>query len=225
MSYNLTTLFRNDKTAVIIPALNEGVRIAAIIASVVECDFVDEIVVVSDGSTDNTVEVARAFPQVIVVDLPYNIGKGGAMCMGVAHSDAGILCFIDADLVGLESGHIEQLLAPVLHDDCEMCMGVFRGGKFWSDTGHVITPFLSGQRAMRRELFEAIPFLAEIRMGAEVTIHTYAKKLHARMLKVVLSGVSNTHKENKMGFVRGAAARAKMYSEIAKAVVRVRSTN
>lgn len=62
-------------------------------------------------------------------------------------------------------------------------------------------------------------------MGVEVANHAFAKRHQARMLKAVLSGVSNTHKEHKMGFVRGAAARAKMYSEIARAVVRVRSTN
>lgn len=210
------------KTAVIIPALNEEERIAANVQPALEATLVDTVLVVSDGSTDRTAEIARKIEGVTVVELPYNVGKGGAMCAGVAHTDADIIVFVDADLVGLKAQHIDQIIRPILDRECEMCIGVFRGGKFWSDTGQVITPFLSGQRAMTRELFESVPFLPEIRMGAEVTIHTYAKRLKARITKVVLRGVSNTHKEHKLGIVKGATARAKMYQEIARAVVRIR---
>ena len=210
------------KAAVIIPALNEADRIVANVRPALDAALVDVVIVVSDGSTDNTAEIARGIEGVTVVELPFNVGKGGAMCAGVAHTDADVIAFVDADLVGLKSHHIDQILRPLLDRECEMCIGVFRGGKFWSDTGQVITPFLSGQRAMTRQLFEAVPFLPEIRMGAEVTIHTYAKRLRARITKVVLRGVSNTHKEHKLGIVKGATARAKMYQEIARAVVRIR---
>mgnify|MGYP002377676488 FL=1 len=206
----------------IIPALNEADRIVANVRPALDAALVDVVIVVSDGSTDNTAEIARGIEGVTVVELPFNVGKGGAMCAGVAHTDADVIAFVDADLVGLKSHHIDQILRPLLDRECEMCIGVFRGGKFWSDTGQVITPFLSGQRAMTRQLFEAVPFLPEIRMGAEVTIHTYAKRLRARITKVVLRGVSNTHKEHKLGIVKGATARAKMYQEIARAVVRIR---
>jgi glycosyltransferase involved in cell wall biosynthesis len=209
------------RAAVVIPAFNEAERIADSIAAVRAATLVDEVIVVSDGSTDGTVDVAASFEGVRVVALPFNVGKGGAMCAGVAHTDADVIAFIDADLVGLRPHHVDQIIRPLLAGQCDMCIGVFRGGKFWSDTGQVITPFLSGQRAMYRKLFEAVPFLPEIRMGAEVTITTYAKRLKATVMKVVLRGVSNTHKENKLGLVQGATARAKMYREIARAMVKV----
>ena len=209
------------RAAVVIPAFNEGHRIAQAIRAVLDASLVDEVIVVSDGSTDNTVEAASAFEGVRVVALPFNVGKGGAMCAGVAHTDADVIAFFDADLVGLRSNHVDQVIRPLLAGQCDMCIGVFRGGKFWSDTGQVITPFLSGQRAMYRKLFEAVPFLPEIRMGAEITITTYAKRLKATVMKTVLRGVSNTHKEQKLGLVQGATARAKMYREIARAMVKV----
>jgi hypothetical protein len=59
-------------------------------------------------------------------------------------------------------------------------------------------------------------------MGIEVTINTYAKRQKARVKRVVLRGVSNTFKEQKMGLVKGAAARARMYTEIGRAMVRMR---
>jgi glycosyltransferase involved in cell wall biosynthesis len=209
------------RAAVVIPAYNEAHRISDALRPVLAASLVNEVIVVSDGSTDATVEVARQFERVRVVELPFNVGKGGAMCAGVAHTDADIIAFFDADLVGLRPHHVDQIIRPLQTGSCDMCIGVFRGGKFWSDTGQVITPFLSGQRAMYRKLFEAVPFLPEIRMGAEVTITTYAKRLKATVLKTVLRGVSNTHKEQKLGIVKGATARAKMYREIARAVVKV----
>lgn len=210
------------KAAVVVPAFNEEDLIAQAIDSILDAVLVDEVIVVSDGSTDATAAVAREFDEVKVVELPFNIGKGGAMCAGVAHTDADIIAFFDADLVGLRGNHVDQVIRPLMNGQCDMCIGVFRGGKFWSDTGQVITPFLSGQRAMYRKLFEAVPFLPEIRMGAEITITTYAKRLKATVNKVVLRGVSNTHKEHKLGLVKGATARAKMYREIAQAMVKVR---
>ena len=154
------------RAAVVIPAFNEGHRIAEAIRAVLDASLVDEVIVVSDGSTDNTVEAASAFEGVRVVALPFNVGKGGAMCAGVAHTDADVIAFFDADLVGLRSNHVDQVIRPLLAGQCDMCIGVFRGGKFWSDTGQVITPLLCGQRAMYLKLFEAVPFLPEIRMGA-----------------------------------------------------------
>ena len=46
--------------------------------------------------------------------------------------------------------HIDQIIQPVLADRCEVCIGIFRGGKFWSDTAQKFAPYISGQRAMKR---------------------------------------------------------------------------
>jgi len=210
------------KVSVIIPAYNEADRIGPVLLAATQAKLVDEVLVVCDGCTDNTAEVAELIPGVRVVDLHYNLGKGGAMSMGVAYARGDLIAFVDADLLGLQPHHIDAILAPVIQGQCEMCIGVFRGGKFWSDTAQRISPYISGQRAMRRSFFESIPYLADIRMGVEVTINTYAKRSKVRVRRVVLSGVSNTCKERKLGLVKGTAARAKMYAEIGRAMVKVR---
>lgn len=219
----ICTLMREPlRVAVIIPAYNEADRISKVLEAACRASLVDEILVVSDGSTDATTTVARQFERVRVLELPFNAGKGAAMSAGVAATSAQIVAFIDADLSGLRPEHIDQIVTPPLADKCDMCIGVFRGGKFWSDTAQLISPLISGQRAMHRRVFEAVPFLSEIRMGVEVALNNHAKRQKARILRVVLRGVSNTYKERKLGLVKGAAARAKMYTEIGRALVRTR---
>jgi hypothetical protein len=59
-------------------------------------------------------------------------------------------------------------------------------------------------------------------MGVEVALNQAAKRRKARVLRVVLQGVSNCHKEQKLGLVKGLQARGKMYTEIAEAMVKTR---
>ncbi|MFN8220478.1 MAG: glycosyltransferase family 2 protein [Fimbriimonadales bacterium] len=211
--------------AVIIPAYNEEQRIGAVLRAVTQCKLVTEIIVVSDASGDRTAQVARGFDGVRVLELPFNSGKGGAMSAGVEATKAEIITFVDADLTNLKPEHIDRIIQPILADACDMCIGVFRGGKFWSDTAQRISPYISGQRALKRWIFDQIPFISEMRMGVEVTINTYAKRNKARVMRVVLHGVSNTFKESKMGLMKGVKARGKMYAEIGRALVRMRRKN
>lgn len=205
----------------IIPAYNEEPRIGNVLRAATRCKLATEVIVVSDASQDRTAQVARSYHGVRVIELPFNTGKGGAMAVGAAASEAEIIAFVDADLSGLRPEHIDQIIRPLLDNRCDMCIGVFRGGKFWSDTAQRISPYISGQRAMTRSLFNSIPFLSEIRMGVEVTINTYAKRSKARVTRVVLRGVSNTYKEKKLGLVKGVRARTKMYAEIVRAMGRI----
>jgi glycosyltransferase involved in cell wall biosynthesis len=211
------------KVAVVIPAHDEAARIEAVLRAVLRARLVDEIIVVDDGSTDGTSEVVKRFEGVRLVKFSANLGKAGAMQAGVGATEAEIIAFLDADLVGLTPDHVDLIVRPLLLDQCDMCIGVFRGGKFWSDTAQRITPLISGQRAIRREIIYAFPFFQECRMGAEVLLNMAAKRSKARVMRVILRGVSNSFKERKFGLVKGTAARYQMYKEITQAMVRYRS--
>jgi glycosyltransferase involved in cell wall biosynthesis len=210
------------RIAVIIPAFNESARIVNVLNAVKGASNVHEIVVVDDGSADNTSAVASAVEGIKVVTLAKNVGKGGAMWAGVASTTAEIILFVDADLAGLRPEHVDQIVLPMLRNECDMCVGIFRGGKIGSNAAMAVTPFLSGQRALKRELFVSIPFIAELRYGVEVAITDGVRKKKARVKRVVLRGVSNCYKEQKLGLVKGLQARSKMYREIREAMVRSR---
>lgn len=205
------------KVAIIIPAYNEADRISSVIRAALASKLAHEVIVVNDGSADATSQVAARFQGIRVLDLPSNRGKGGAMVEGVKATDAEIIAFVDADLEGLTGPHIDSIIAPIRDRVCDMCLGVFRGGKFWSNTGQIIFPYISGQRAMRKELFLRIPNLADLRFGVELGMHSYCKRMRRKVKRVVLRGVSNSYKEMKYGLVKGFEARRRMWREMALA--------
>lgn len=213
---------RKREVAVVVPAKDEEARIGRVLQAVLEAKLPTEIIVVSDGSKDRTAEVARTFAGVRVIEVAVNQGKGAAMQTGVRATTAPIVLFVDADLEGLQGVHIDQIVLPLLTEECDMCVGIFRGGEKLSDAAMRVSPALSGQRALRRELFEAIPNVADLGMGIEIALNKAARRRRARVVRVILRGVSNSHKEKKLGAMRGLAARTKMYKEIAEAIVSTR---
>ena len=128
--------------------------------------------------------------------------------------DADILVFLDADLIGLTVEHVEALLTPVLHDGKVMALGVFRGGNFWTTLAQILAPNISGQRAIRREVFLSVPCLADARYGVELAITSHVLGEGLPMTDVVLNDVSHPTKERKLGLWRGALARLRMYEQM-----------
>jgi glycosyltransferase involved in cell wall biosynthesis len=96
--------------SIVIPAYDEAARIGDALQSVVACvrerDWHAEVVVVDDGSRDQTAEIVRAFaqnpanahPEVRLVQNPGNHGKGYSVRNGILHSFGEVVMFTDADL-------------------------------------------------------------------------------------------------------------------------------
>jgi len=207
------------KAAAVIPAYNEETTIGAVIDVVKRVPQVTQVIVVSDGSTDRTAHVARQMGAK-VIDLKTNIGKGGAMKRGIDSTAAGVVVFLDADLVGLTERHVEALIEPVATDQAEMSVGLFEGGRVATDLAQAVAPFLSGQRAVRRSLLDEIEDMDIARFGVEVALTRLVRAKSYRVENVVLSGLTHRMKEEKLGFARGIVARLKMYWEIVRHVQR-----
>jgi glycosyltransferase involved in cell wall biosynthesis len=205
----------DQRVAAVVPAYNEGHTIGQVLAVLQQSPDIDEVIVVNDGSTDDTAERAAELGA-RVLNLYPNRGKGGAMKAGVQATLADIVLFIDADLVGLNHTHCTALLEPVLQGKADMTVGLFTGGRASTTLAQKMAPFLSGQRAVRREIVECIPELEDSRYGVEVAISRYASSNSIRVEKVPLQDVSQIMKEEKQGFVTGAKNRIMMYWEILK---------
>lgn len=177
--------------------------------------------VVDDGSADETSAKARA-AGAEVIKLPENRGKGGAIAAGLARCATPYVILLDADLVGLQKGHIEALLAPVSTGQAEMSVGIFQNGRWNTDLAQKLSPNLSGQRALRTELLRQVSGLAEARFDVEVLINTAAKERNWRVVYVPMAGVSQVTKEQKRGFARGFLYRVQMYYQLLRGWIRLR---
>ena len=84
------------KVSVVIPAKNEGASLPALLEGLKDLDQVVEIIVVNDGSTDNTSEICRLFG-VVEVRHPYSKGNGADIKSGARAASNDIIVFMDAD--------------------------------------------------------------------------------------------------------------------------------
>jgi dolichyl-phosphate beta-glucosyltransferase len=117
------------KYSIVIPAYNEGARLAASLEKVLSYihaeDWNAEIIVVNDGSRDNTAEIIRAFaakdPIVRLVENPGNRGKGYSVRHGILNARGEVLIFSDADL----SSPIEESskLLKALDENTDIAIG------------------------------------------------------------------------------------------------------
>lgn len=205
---------------VIIPAYNEEKTIGDVISAVKKVELVNKIIVVSDGSVDNTVDAAKNH-KVEILEIVNNIGKGGALSKGVNATYSDILLFLDADLIGLKEKHINDLLSPVINGEADMTIGVFSNGRFSTDLAQKVAPYLSGQRAMRRYLFENIPDVDITRYGVEVALTKYVIKNDIKSIEVILENLTHVMKEEKLGIMKGFVSRLKMYWDIVKILTSV----
>jgi len=204
------------KVCAVIPAYNEANRITKVLDTLAAAKTLDDIIVVDDGSLDDTGAVAERHPlftsgKMRVLRHSPNRGKGAAMRTGADATDAEVLLFFDADLMGLQPDQVDAVAAPVKSGQYAMSLGVFRGGRGATDLAQFLVPNISGQRAIRRDVFQAIPCLTKAGYGVELAITNYVLGEGLPIARVVLRGVTHPMKEEKLGFFRGAAARTRMY--------------
>jgi len=199
----------------IIPAYNEEKTIGQIIDTLKKVDIINEIIVVSDGSEDNTAQIAGEH-QATVIELPKNMGKGAAIKAGVEASKGDVLLFLDADLIGLKEMHVKKLLEPVIRDECDMTIGVFNKGRISTDLAQVLTPHLSGQRAVKRSIIDKIEKIELTGYGIEIALTKFAKKYNIRVKEIKMDNMTHITKEEKYGVAEGFVKRLKMYWQIYK---------
>lgn len=210
--------------AVLIPALNEEFTVGAVVRACLESRYLDEVIVISDGSCDRTAEVARASGAHKVIELPQNRGKDYALKVGAHSTEAEYLVLLDADLIGLKPEHIEALVLPIIKREAETTLGLFKKGDFRTELAQVVTPFLSGQRVISKKTWEeAILPEATVGFGLEIVLQRYIKAQGLALNKVYLHGLSHRMKEEKLGLKRGFLSRMRMYLQILKAVFRKNS--
>jgi len=209
------------KVSVIIPAHNEGGRIGGVLAVLRQVEELHEIIVVDDGSGDATwddIQRAAALdPRVCGLQHPVNRGKGAALFTGARAAQCDLLLFLDADLMGLAPKHVRALMQPVCQGKADMTRGLFCSWHLPTTLAHWITPWLSGQRCIRKEMFLQVSEQNASGYGAETVLTLTARRNRWRCKDVCWPGVRHPPSETHRGGWQGVRNRMKMYREIFEA--------
>ena len=189
-----------QKVSVIIPAYNEEDTVAKVVEVVKKVSFVDEIIVVNDGSSDRTAEEAEK-AGAIVITHETNKGKGEALNTGFKEAECDIIAFIDADIYNLTSKKVEAMIKPILDGKAEITKTKFarESGRVTELTAKPLLNFffpeisfeqpLSGQFAARKEILKKINF--EVDYGVDVGIVIDADVLGITIMEVDIGAIQH----------------------------------
>jgi dolichol-phosphate hexosyltransferase len=137
------------KLSILIPAYNEAATVGVAVKRLLDvrypCDI--ELVIVNDGSVDDTMDALSGIddPRVVIAEHPVNRGKGAAVRTAAAKATGDYMLVFDADLE-YSADDILSLLAPVQRGDADVVYGVRKFGastahSFWFVIGNRINTF------------------------------------------------------------------------------------
>lgn len=160
----------HQKISIIIPAKDEANSLQTLLPELQDYHPDAEIIVVNDGSTDDTAQLRDKIPGIKVLNLPYNLGNGGAVKSGARAATGDIFIFMDAD--GQHQPKDTTLLLQRFNkNNLDMVVGARTKGSqasigrsianrlynrlaSWM-TGHTILDLTSGFRVVNAEKFKS----------------------------------------------------------------------
>lgn len=219
-----------QKISILVPAYNEESTIGTILDKLLALPFSNcEIIVVDDGSKDNTVAVVREYaaksPHIRLFVSPGNEGKTAAIARAISESSGDVLIVQDADLE-YDPREIADVIAPILEDVADVVYGSrfmvkrasrvlyyyhYLANKFLTCLSNILTnrnmsDIETCYKAFRREVIAPLR-LTSHGFGMEVEITAMVCKTRARTYEVPISYYGRTYEEGKkIGMWDGAAA-------------------
>ena len=208
------------RVTVIVPAYNEARTIEQVLRRLTELDFDAEILVVDDGSIDETVEIVGGLeaeiPGLRLIVHERNQGKGAAVRTGINASTGDFVMIQDADLE-YDPADIPKLLGPLFDGVADVVYGTrFRGGEtqrahlFWHYAGNRFLSLLTnilynttisdmevGYKAFNGDLIRSIKLVSnDFAFEPEVTAKVLRHK-NIRLFEVAISYYGRTYEEGK----------------------------
>ena len=204
--------------SLVVPVFNEYRTISETINSLLELEFVNQIVIVDDCSSDGTREILQDLskhPLIKVIFNDSNKGKGFSLRTGFRFAIGPFVGVQDADLE-YDPKDLKKFLPPLINNQADAVFGSrFKSGDvgrvlyFWHSLGNKFLTTLSNMttnlnltdmetcyKVIRKEILDSIN-LKENRFGFEPEITAKLAKKRARIYEVGISYYGRTYEEGK----------------------------
>ena len=210
------------KLSIVIPCFNEEQTLAACIEKVLAISKDDlelEIIIVDDGSSDKSLEIAKSlekkFSEIRVYSHEQNQGKGATLRTGFQYATGDYVCVQDADLE-YDPNDLIELIQPLIENRADVVLGSrFLGGSsrrvlyFWHSMGNRFLTLLSNMftdlnlsdmetcyKVFRRKIIQGIE-IEENRFGFEPEIVAKVSQMRVRIYEIGISYSGRTYEEGK----------------------------
>jgi glycosyltransferase involved in cell wall biosynthesis len=202
------------------PVYNESATVDQMVQAVLAQRPIQQLVIVDDGSRDNTWDQLQALaqrePRIKIIRHEVNQGKGAALRTGIEHATSQIVVIQDADLE-YDPAEYCRLIAPILAGKADVVYGSrFQGGSdahrvlyYWHSVGNNFLTMCSNMatdlnltdmetcyKAFRREVIQKIR-IEESRFGFEPEITAKIAQAKVRVYEVGISYSGRTYAEGK----------------------------
>ena len=208
-----STIGADVKVSFLIPAYNEAATIGEVLERIAALDLDSQVIVVDDGSRDDTASIAAA-AGATVIRQP-NRGKGSAIRAAIAEADGEIAVIQDADME-YDPAEVPELIEPIVRGAADVVFGSrLRGGKpqraflFWHLVGNrflslvtnalfntTLSDMETGYKAFRLEVLRSLD-LREDGFGIEPEITGKVCKRKLRIYELPISYYGRTQEEGK----------------------------
>ena len=211
-----------DDLTIIICTFNEEKTICDVVKACRLYNERSEIIVVDDGSQDNTELLLQNLNKTIrfnYIKLAENRGKSYAMTIGIENAGNDILLFFDADSIGIRKEHFHDMLLPIMENKADMVLG-HTAATFINVK---LTPFkaFTGERVLLKK--DILPILDEIRnlrFGIETYINLYFQTHGKRISYVFLKGLRTLNKYEKTTLIKATRQYFSEGHEIASTIIK-----
>ncbi len=207
------------RLSVVIPVYNERATLLELLGRVRAVPIDKELIVVDDGSTDSTRELLRSLdgePDLKIIYLAKNAGKGAALRAGFRQATGDIVIVQDADLE-YDPADYPRLIQPLLQNEADVVYGsrflttAGSGRSYWHALGNRMLTRLSNvftglhltdmetcYKVFRREIIEAIaPSLKQNRFGIEPELTAKVARSGCRVREVAIRYDGRSYKDGK----------------------------
>jgi len=201
------------RVSFLIPAYDEAATIGEVLERIAALDLDAQVVVVDDGSRDDTAAIAEAAGATVVRQA--NQGKGAAIRRAIREADGDISVIQDADME-YDPADVPALIEPIVRGAADVVFGSrLRGGKpqraflFWHLVGNrflslvtnalfntTLSDMETGYKAFRTEILRSLD-LRENGFGIEPEITGKVCKRKLRIYELPISYYGRTHDEGK----------------------------